>query len=737
MQSQPSGIAYVVTMREMIIPLRSIRLRLLAALSVIVLALVPGVCPAGVIDNFPGTAFLSALGEPFSPYFAQTFKALPGVATDLAIELAGNLGPDDVDFHVLLTEVSGSGLTFHPTVVLFESDTVTFSSAAPRTVVHIPLPNLALVPGKTYAFILDAFVTRDGSDGTARVATNGTYADGGFYFNQGFAGSSRADHFADQWFFAESIYPPDFHDIAFQLSFAEPVRRVAFVTRQDSAEVVIVDLSNGTILGTIATLDTSPFEIALSPDASRLYVTHAGQGEDAVNILDVPSASPLQRIPVGSVPIEIALLPNGSKLYTADFFGGTVSVVDTATRTRVATIPTGFLTYDVAASSDGTRVYATALGATDLFVIDTSRDAVVDRIPIGRDFLGHVAITPDGRKAYVTEFRGQVNVIDLALRRVITTIPFPAGGANPNNGALDIAIDPQGSFAYALGFDTVNVIDLSTDRLVATIPIGVQLSDVAIDSSGSLVYVTTLHQTVDLVRFNEIVKINANSFTIQDRFVIGGLLVGLAVPPTLNQPPVADAGPDQTASADSGCLAPVSLNGSASSDPDRDTLTFTWTGSFGTATGPTPMVSLPLGTHIITLMVDDGKGGTVSDTVVVTVVDTTPPSIGTVTANPSVLWPPDHLMTPVTVTVGVSDLCDAAPACQIFAISSNEPIKGLGDGDTAPDWVITGNLTVSLRAERSGTGSGRVYTIMVRCTDASGNSSTKSVAVTVPRDQNF
>ena len=68
-------------------------------------------------------------------------------------------------------------------------------------------------------------------------------------------------------------------------------------------------------------------------------------------------------------------------------------------------------------------------------------------------------------------------------------------------------------------------------------------------------------------------------------------------------------------------------------------------------------------------------------------------------------------------------------------VSSNEPVNGTGDGDTAPDWVITGNLTVDLRAERSGTGSGRVYTITVRCTDASGNSSTKTVTVTVPHDR--
>jgi len=42
---------------------------------------------------------------------------------------------------------------------------------------------------------------------------------------------------------------------------------------------------------------------------------------------------------------------------------------------------------------------------------------------------------------------------------------------------------------------------------------------------------------------------------------------------------------------------------------------------------------------------------------------------------------------------------------------------------------------VDLRAERSGKGSGRVYTITVRCLDASGNIAIKNVTVTVPRDQ--
>ena len=62
-------------------------------------------------------------------------------------------------------------------------------------------------------------------------------------------------------------------------------------------------------------------------------------------------------------------------------------------------------------------------------------------------------------------------------------------------------------------------------------------------------------------------------------------------------------------------------------------------------------------------------------------------------------------------------------------------MEGEGDGNTSPDWEITGDLTLDLRAERSGQGDGRVYTITIECTDASGNPSAKDVTVIVPHDQ--
>lgn len=105
-------------------------------------------------------------------------------------------------------------------------------------------------------------------------------------------------------------------------------------------------------------------------------------------------------------------------------------------------------------------------------------------------------------------------------------------------------------------------------------------------------------------------------------------------------------------------------------------------------------------------------------------------------ARPNVLWPPNHKMVPVTVGVSASSSCDnAKPICKILLVRSNEPANGTGDGNASPDWQITGNLTVNLRADRAGNGSGRVYTLTGECVDTAGNSAPWRTTVTVPHDQ--
>jgi hypothetical protein len=201
-----------------------------------------------------------------------------------------------------------------------------------------------------------------------------------------------------------------------------------------------------------------------------------------------------------------------------------------------------------------------------------------------------------------------------------------------------------------------------------------------------------------------------------------------------NDVPVANAGPDQTVELTSCAGASVALNGSASSDPDNDQLTFTWTENGAViANGVNPTVALAYGTHTITLTVDDGKGGTAADDTAVSIVDTTPPAL-TVTVSPNRLWPPNHKYATVTPTIAATDACAATTTATLLSVTSNEPDSGLGGGDLPNDIVINTNGTISLRAERSDTGNGRVYTITYQATDAAGNSSIATAAVNVPHN---
>jgi hypothetical protein len=117
----------------------------------------------------------------------------------------------------------------------------------------------------------------------------------------------------------------------------------------------------------------------------------------------------------------------------------------------------------------------------------------------------------------------------------------------------------------------------------------------------------------------------------------------------------------------------------------------------------------------------------------VIVSDKQPATITNARTNPTTLWPADHRMRNVGVSYTVSDNCGTVTTT--LSVKSNEAINGLGDGDMAPDWEIVDNRNVRLRAERSGLGDGRIYTVTITAKDAHGNVSTQDVLVTVPKDQ--
>jgi hypothetical protein len=140
----------------------------------------------------------------------------------------------------------------------------------------------------------------------------------------------------------------------------------------------------------------------------------------------------------------------------------------------------------------------------------------------------------------------------------------------------------------------------------------------------------------------------------------------------------------------------------------------------------------PVGsTSVIATAINGGGFLTCPFNVVVN--DTEAPQINGLAASPDKIWAPNHKMKTVDVNYTTTDNCPGPITCNL-TITSNEAANGKGDGNTASDWVVLDNHHVQLRAERSGKGTDRVYTITTTCTDQYGNSRQKTTTVTVPHD---
>jgi len=122
----------------------------------------------------------------------------------------------------------------------------------------------------------------------------------------------------------------------------------------------------------------------------------------------------------------------------------------------------------------------------------------------------------------------------------------------------------------------------------------------------------------------------------------------------------------------------------------------------------------------------------------------TPLTFQSLVATPNVLWPPSHKMIPITVTWTVTDNLDPNPTVVLKSIIMSEGDETntydpafdttIGDGHTTDDIQVNADGSIWLRAERSGAGAGRTYTLTYEATDSMGNTATATGIVTVPHE---
>jgi hypothetical protein len=159
------------------------------------------------------------------------------------------------------------------------------------------------------------------------------------------------------------------------------------------------------------------------------------------------------------------------------------------------------------------------------------------------------------------------------------------------------------------------------------------------------------------------------------------------------------------------------------------------------ACDPRPMVSPPLpaifsgaGAHTLQWSARDRSGNTATCNQQVTVADAAPPDVFCF-AQKQQLWPPNHKLADIGLLSFVQDNCDFEPAVDLGVTSDEHPEAEAGSGgrNHCPDAVVQ-NGRVQLRAERAGSGDGRVYGVAVTATDDAGNAGVCRVPVSVPHD---
>jgi hypothetical protein len=126
----------------------------------------------------------------------------------------------------------------------------------------------------------------------------------------------------------------------------------------------------------------------------------------------------------------------------------------------------------------------------------------------------------------------------------------------------------------------------------------------------------------------------------------------------------------------------------------------------------------------------DPAGNSTTAAQVITVQDDQPPQLSNPAPSQVSLWPPNHTMRDITVNYAASDNC-ASDVQPVITITSNEPVNGVADGDTDPDWEIIDAHHIRLRSERAANGNGRIYTITVTINDGCNPAVSKTTEVHV------
>ncbi|MGD0964399.1 MAG: cytochrome D1 domain-containing protein [Candidatus Acidiferrales bacterium] len=154
-------------------------------------------------------------------------------------------------------------------------------------------------------------------------------------------------------------------------------------------------------------------------------------------------------------------------------------------RGRQLGIPWLLLAMPLAAASS--RVYVANTAGTSVSVIDTAKNKVVQQIG-GIQVPEGVAVSPDGKRVYITEFPEKIlTVVDRKTGKKIKDVPV-SGHAN------DITVTRDGRWVLVCDAETpggLDIVDAATLELAKSIPTKTKLHDIVVTADNKYAIATS------------------------------------------------------------------------------------------------------------------------------------------------------------------------------------------------------------------------------------------------------
>ena len=258
-----------------------------------------------------------------------------------------------------------------------------------------------------------------------------------------------------------------------------------FVACESTAEVLV--FNNGSVRSSIG-VAANPSGLALSSDASRLYVTCGGT-DGSLQVVDTRQHNIVGEIRTGYQTQSPVVSPNGETLYACNRFDNDISVIDLNVMKEIRRIKVAREPYSVAVTPNGTKLLVAHhlhdgpsnldFVASKVSVVDVLTGKTIKEIllPNGSNLLREIRISPDGRYAAVAHIlarfhlpttqieRGWINsnamsiidVNDLSLVNTVLLDNINAGAATP--WAVDWSKDANKLLITHAGTHELSVID--------------------------------------------------------------------------------------------------------------------------------------------------------------------------------------------------------------------------------------------------------------------------------------